>query len=205
MMAGAVLVRCDDHTCVDVDRGRRVVPPLQIDPERVRVLMVHETAAPDAADDVYADGVEPLFARTTVEAFRAAGLDVASVADLTALGVHLTPAVKCAKLGPRVSARTIATCSHLLERELEAFPHLRAILLMGDVAIAGLNAVARRLGEPRPVPAGSTYRLRGGSFAFRGIPVLPSYLQAGPAFGIETSKRRMIAEDIAAAMSLAHS
>jgi len=32
--------------------------------------------------------------------------------------------------------------------------------------------------------------------------VFPSYLQAGPSFFIEKSKRRMIAEDIAAALSL---
>jgi hypothetical protein len=33
--------------------------------------------------------------------------------------------------------------------------------------------------------------------------VLPSYLQAGPSFFIEKSKRRMIAEDIAAGLRLA--
>jgi hypothetical protein len=32
--------------------------------------------------------------------------------------------------------------------------------------------------------------------------VFPSYLQAGPSFFIEKSKRRMIAEDISAAMQL---
>jgi hypothetical protein len=51
------------------------------------------------------------------------------------------------------------------------------------------------------VPAGPTYRIRGGDFRFRGCRVFPSYLQAGPAFFIEASKRRMIAEDIAAAMA----
>jgi hypothetical protein len=33
--------------------------------------------------------------------------------------------------------------------------------------------------------------------------VFPSYLQAGPSFYIEKTKRRMIAEDIAAALTLA--
>jgi hypothetical protein len=50
------------------------------------------------------------------------------------------------------------------------------------------------------VPAGATYRIRGGDFRFRGARVFPSYLQAGPAFYIEKSRRRMIADDIAAAM-----
>ena len=71
---------------------------------------------------------------------------------------------------------------------------------MGDVAVRALNEIARRNREPRPVPAGATYRIRGGIFHFRGARVFPSYLQAGPAFYIEKSKRRMIAEDIAAAM-----
>ena len=35
-----------------------------------------------------------------------------------------------------------------------------------------------------------------------GCKALPSYLQAGPSFFIEKSKRKMIAEDIAAALRL---
>ncbi len=74
-------------------------------------------------------------------------------------------------------------------------------MLMGDVAIKSLNAVAKRNGEPRVVPASATYRLRGGDYAFLGMKVFPSYVQAGPSFFIEKSKRRMIAEDIAAALA----
>jgi hypothetical protein len=73
---------------------------------------------------------------------------------------------------------------------------------MGDVAIKAVNAIVRRAGEGRVIPAGSTYKLRGGTYWFRGMRAFPSYLQAGPAFYIEKSKRAMIAEDIAAAMAL---
>jgi hypothetical protein len=59
-----------------------------------------------------------------------------------------------------------------------------------------------RSGEGRVIPAGSTYKIRGGDYRFRGRRVFPSYLQVGPSFNIEKSKRRMIAEDIAAALSL---
>jgi hypothetical protein len=38
---------------------------------------------------------------------------------------------------------------------------------------------------------------------FRGRRAFPSYLQAGPAYSVEKSKRRMSAEDIAAALKLA--
>jgi len=72
---------------------------------------------------------------------------------------------------------------------------------MGDAAIKAVNAIAKRNGEPRVVPSGATYKLRGGDYRFRGMKVIPSYVQAGPAFFIEQSKRRMIAEDIAAALA----
>ncbi len=73
---------------------------------------------------------------------------------------------------------------------------------MGDVAIRALNTIARRQGEPRVIPAGSTYRLREGEYSLQGRRVFPSYLQAGPSFFIEKSKRRMIADDIRRALSL---
>jgi uracil-DNA glycosylase len=52
------------------------------------------------------------------------------------------------------------------------------------------------------VTAGSTYKIRGGAYHYRGARVFPSYLQAGPSFFIEKSKRQMISEDIAAALAL---
>jgi hypothetical protein len=73
---------------------------------------------------------------------------------------------------------------------------------MGDVAIKAINYIAKRGGEGRVIPAGSTYKIRGGEYVFRGRRAFPSYTQAGPSFFIEKSKRRMIAEDIAAALAL---
>jgi len=75
-------------------------------------------------------------------------------------------------------------------------------MLMGDVAIKAVNYIAKRAGEGRVIPAGSTYKIRGQEYFFREKRAFPSYLQAGPSFFIEKSKRRMIAEDIAAALSL---
>ncbi|AKB18523.1 hypothetical protein [Methanosarcina sp. WH1] len=73
---------------------------------------------------------------------------------------------------------------------------------MGDVAIKAVNYIASRNGEGKVIPAGSTYKLRGKDYFFRGKRAFPSYLQAGPSFFIEKSKRKMIAEDIAASLSL---
>jgi hypothetical protein len=73
---------------------------------------------------------------------------------------------------------------------------------MGDVAIKAINMIAKRNGDPRPIPAGSTCKIRAGEFTFHEARALPSYVQAGPAFLVEKSKRKMIAEDIKQALKL---
>jgi uracil-DNA glycosylase len=117
--------------------------------------------------------------------------------------VYLTTAVKCGKTGYGIKAGTIKECSGLLEEELGLFPRVRVILLMGDVAIKALNYVSIRVGEKKVVPSGSTYKIRKGKYYLREARAFPSYLQAGPSYFIEKSKRRMIAEDISAALVLA--
>jgi uracil-DNA glycosylase len=118
------------------------------------------------------------------------------------LGVYFTTAVKCGKTGYSMESRTVNECSLILEKELALFPDLKILMLMGDVAINALNNIAKRAGEERVTPSGSTYKIRKQAHHFRGKRVFPSYLQAGSSFSIEKSKRRMIAEDIAAAMRL---
>lgn len=193
---------CALFPCTDVHHSGFFLPPLPIERERVRVVLISECAAADPADGYYAGG-DPLFARTTVQAFRDAGANVNSLADILHLGVYLTTAVKCSKMGYGLRRETVVECSRWLERELDPFPNVRAYLLMGDVAILALNTIARRHGLPRVVPRGATYKIRGGDFTFRGARVFPSYLQAGPSYFIERSKREMIAQDIAAALAVA--
>jgi uracil-DNA glycosylase len=195
------VVRCAAFPCADVNHAGYTVPPLDLDPARVRVVLISETAPADPADGYYAAG-DPLFARTTVQAFRDAGANVDSIAGILSLGVHLTTAIKCAKIGYAVPTAAIRECSLLLEWEIGLFPNVGALLLMGDVAIQAVNTIARRMGQPRVIPAGSTYKIRGEEYRFRGARAFPSYLQAGPSFFIEKSKRKMIAEDIAEALRL---
>jgi len=189
-MQVAELIRCERLACRGVALDRHSVPNGPGNPDSVAIVMVAEAVPPD-----------PAYWLSTVEAFRAAGANVETLADVEALGVYLTTAVKCGKTGYPVTRETIEACSYLLEEELGLFPLARVLLLMGDSAIKAVNVIAERNHEPRPVPAGATYRIRGGDFRFRGMRVFPSYLQVGPAFYGETSKRRMIAEDIAAALA----
>ncbi|NIM95844.1 MAG: uracil-DNA glycosylase [Anaerolineales bacterium] len=164
-------------------------------------MLISESSPTNPADYYYADG-EPLFQETTVLAFYDAGEQVASIQDILSLGVYLTTAVKCGKTGYGIKAGTIKECSFILEEEIALFPKVKTILLMGDVAIKAVNYISKRAGEGRVIPAGSTYKIRGPEYFFRGKRTFPSYLQAGPSFFIEKSKRRMIAEDIAEALSV---
>lgn len=194
-------IACPSFPCTDVDHSGFGVPNLEIAPHRIKIILISEAAPANPDDHYYAPG-HPLFAETTVQAFGDAGADVDSLREVMDLGVYLTTAVKCAKTAYGIATNTVKQCSQLLEQELALFPNVKAYLLMGSVAIKALNAIARRQGKPRPVPAGSTYKIRDGEFRYQGIRVLPSYLQAGPAFFIEKSKRRMIAEDIRTGLEL---
>lgn len=195
-------IGCERFPCVDVNHSAYRVPEIELEPERVSIILISE-AAPAQPEDGYYAGGSALFAQTTIQAFNDAGAAVASIQDILDLGVYLTTALKCGKTGYGIQAASIENCSRILEEELALFPNVKAYLLMGDVAIKSVNSIARRTGVGRIIPAGSTYKIRGQEYYFRTARTFPSYLQAGPAFFIEKSKRKMIAEDLAAALALA--
>jgi uracil-DNA glycosylase len=194
-------VACQGFPCSDVRHECYIVPDIDVDPAGVSIVLISEAAPANRGDYYYAED-NSLFGQTTVQAFKDAGADVSSVQDILDLGVYLTTAVKCGKTGYGINTSTIKECSLILEKELALFPEVKVFMLMGDVAIKAVNEIARRSGEGRVIPAGSTYKIRGQEYFFRERRASPSYLQAGPSFFIEKSKRRMIAEDIAAALSL---
>ena len=195
------IIACTEFPCLDVRHDRYVIPKVTIDPQVVTMLMISEAAPRDSIDYFYSGG-EAAYECTTIEALRDAGVEVASFNELLGMGIYLTSAVKCAKTGYGIKAGTIKECSLLLEEEIGLFPNTKVIMLMGDVAIKAISYIAKRAGEGRVIPAGSTYKIRGGEYFFHDIRLFPSYLQVGPSFGIEKSKRRMIAEDIKAAVSI---
>jgi uracil-DNA glycosylase len=192
-------VNCKDFSCTDVRYECCMIPEVELEPEKVSVIMISESASTDPKDYYYS-GDNALFARTTLQAFQDAGVDVSSFNDIFHLGVYCTSAVKCGKTGYGIKTETVRQCSLLLEKELSLFPNVKVYMLMGDVAIKAINCIARRAGEKRVIPAGSTYKIRDQEYRYGDIRVFPSYLQAGPSFFIEKSKRRMISEDITAAM-----
>lgn len=194
-------IGCQGFPCADIKHDCYIVPDIDVDPDKISVVMISE-AAPESPADYYYSGGSPLFEQTTVQAFNDAGADVSSMRDVINLGVYCTTAVKCGKTGYGIKSGTIEECSKILEKELALFSNIKVFMLMGDVAIKAVNYIAKRAGEGRVIPAGSTYKIRGQEYFFRSRRAFPSYLQAGPSFFIEKSKRRMIAEDIQAAIGL---
>lgn len=196
------IIQCIDFPCTDVNHQSYSIPDVVIQAEKISIVLISEGAASNPSDGYYTRG-SPLFAQTTIQAFNDAGAKVNSIQEIIELGVYLTTAVKCAKTQYVIQTSTIKQCSQLLESEIGLFPNIKVYLLMGDVAIKAFNAIAIRQGMARVIPHGATYKIRKQAFFYQGKRVLPSYLQAGPSFFIEKSKRKMIAEDIAAALALA--
>ena len=194
-------LKCSDFPCSDIDPKCYIVPEIKINPDKISLVMISE-CAPENFKDYFYSNNDSLFEKTTVQAFVDAGANVSNIQDIIDLGVYLTTAVKCRKTEYIIKSSTIKECSILLEKEISLFPNIKAFLLMGDAAIKSINYLAKRAGEKRVIPSGSTYKIRGKEYFFKGQRAFPSYLQAGPSFYIEKSKRRMIAEDINKALAL---
>ncbi len=194
-------VKCVDFPCSDVNKSRYVVPDVDVDPGKIRVIMVSEAPPENASDYFYAED-NPFYLQTTLQAFGDAGFKVSSIQDVLDLGVYVTTAIKCAKTGYGILPATVDNCSvRILEKELELFPRAKAVLLMGDSAIKAMNMIAKRQTDKRLIPSAPLYKNRKGEYCYKRLRVFPSYLQTGKSYLIEKSKQKMIAEDIRTAVA----
>lgn len=71
-------INCSGFPCSNIDSGCYIVPGIDIDPDRVSIVMISECAPADSKDYFY-HGKGSLFAEITVQAFRGAGADVSSI------------------------------------------------------------------------------------------------------------------------------
>lgn len=175
--------------------------PAKIDPQKISIIMICE-ALPENDQDYFYTSADSLYVTNTLAAFNLAGVEVKNMDDIIKRGVYLTVAVKAPREGLVFPSEVIREHSFTLEEELNLFPNVRAILLMGDAAIKSLNYISQRVTKTKTIPGGSTYKIRSGEFYFRTIRVFPSYLQTGRNFLIEKAKRMMVAEDIRNAFRL---
>ena len=192
---------CPDFPCSDVNIASYVVPYREIEPEKIRILMIAEAPPVDREDYIYAEG-SPFHLQTTVQAFNDGGVNISTMQEILDLGVYITTAIKCAKIQYSVSSQTIKNCSELLGKEVALFPGIEVYMLMGDVAIKAMNSIWKKRQGTNVIPGGSTYKIRKQKYYYEGKRVFPSYLQTGRNYLIEKSKRRMIAEDIKEAVQL---
>lgn len=188
-------ISCKTFPCKGIEKNSYQIPNLDIDPNKIKIVMISEVPPLDPKDYFYSLG-NPFYMETTKQAFNDAGYPINSINDIINLGVYITTAVKCAKTGTSISIDTIKECSFILEEELKLFPNAVAYLLLGDVAIKSFNYISKRNTNKLAISKGSTYKLRSQSFYYEDKRIFPSYIITGKNFLIETSKRKMIAEDI---------
>ena len=117
-------------------------------------------------------------------------------------GIYITNAVKMTKTEYTVAKESIEKSLPYLERELALFPHVKVIMLMGDVAKKAFNMISKKETRKNAVPSISTYKLRSSEIFYKGIRIIPSYIMTGQNLLIEKSKFEMAAEDIASMYNL---
>ena len=169
---------------------------INIEPEKIRAIMINEVVPVDSDDDFYGKP-DSAYMSTTIPLFRKAGIEVDNIQDILSLGIYITNAVKTPKSEYAVSKESIEDSLPYLEKELELFPNLQVVMLMGDVAKKAFNMISKKSTKKNAVPSISTYKLRNTEIFYKGWRILPSYIMTGQNLLIEKSKFQMASEDIA--------
>ena len=169
---------------------------VNIESEKIRAIMINEVVPVDSDDDFYGKP-DSAYMSTTVPLFRKAGIEVKSIEDILNLGIYITNAVKTPKSEYVVSKDSIEESLPYLEKELELFPNLHVVMLMGDVAKKAFNLISKKATGKNAVPGISTYKLRNTEILYKEIRIILSYIMTGQNILIEKSKFQMASEDIA--------
>ncbi|MBS5083039.1 MAG: uracil-DNA glycosylase [Clostridiales bacterium] len=169
---------------------------VDIQPEKIRAVMINEVVPGDSEQDFYGGG-RTAYLETTIPLFQKAGACADTINDIIDLGVYITNAVKVPKSEYAVSRDQIEKSLPFLEKELSLFPDLKVIMLMGDVAKKAFNLISKKTSGKNTIPAISTYKMRSSKFYYKGIRIMPSYIMTGQNILIEKSKFQMASEDIA--------
>jgi hypothetical protein len=102
-------ISCSGFPCQDIDKHSHIIPSVEIDTGKIRVLMITEAPPGERADYFYSAG-NPFFLQTTLQAFNDAGVDVSSMQNILDLGVYITTAIKCGKAQYTISRETMKNC-----------------------------------------------------------------------------------------------
>src|SRR5512135_2762716 len=74
-------VACINFPCQDVKHSSYIVPDIELDTEKVSIMMISEAAPQEPGDHYYA-GPQALFALTTLQVFEEAGVKANSIQAL---------------------------------------------------------------------------------------------------------------------------
>lgn len=174
---------------------------IDVDPLTIKAIMINEVVPSDPLQDFY--GIPDAdYLKTTIPLFQGAGAEVSSMQDILQMGIYITNAVKTPKTEYTLDKSSIENSLPYLEAELSLFPHIKVIMLMGDVAKKAFNMIAKKATGKNAVPGVSTYKLRNSEIYYKGIRVMPSYIMTGGNILIEKSKVTMATEDIAAMLAM---
>ena len=171
-------------------------PDCTLDPASIRLLMVSEVPPKNPEDWFYSVAPDPDYVRSTLGLFRQAGVEVGSMQDILNLGIYITTAVKIKKTGYFVDNDVLAGHLPLLEAEIDAFPNLKGIACMGDVAIKAINKIAKARTKKNVIPSKPTGGIHMNEYFWGDLRVFPSYIITGKNLLIEKFKCDTIAEDI---------
>ena len=175
-----------------------------VEPKTIQAIMINEVVPIDSDDDFYGKS-DSAYMSTTIPLFQKAGIEVNSIHDILNLGIYITNAVKTPKSEYAVSKESIIESLPALEREIQLFPNLKVIMLMGDVAKKAFNIISKKESGKNAIPSISTYKFRNTETFYKGIRIIPSYIMTGQNILIEKSKFEMASEDIATMYKLINS
>lgn len=174
---------------------------INIDPLAVKTIMINEVVPLDPLQDFYGEE-DSEYMQTTIPLFQRADASVRSIQDILELGIYITNAVKTPKTEYTIDKSSIDNSLPYLEKELDFFPNVKVIMLMGDVAKKAFNTISKKRTGKNTVPSISTYKLHNTEIYYENIRVLPSYIMTGGNILIEKSKAQMVSEDIATMLSI---
>lgn len=172
------------------------LPAQPIDPAAIRAVLINEIVAANPQDDFYSPLDDSDYLACARLLFETAGTPVARMEDITALGIYITSAVKLPKVHTTIPNETIQRYIPLLTAELDLFPQLDAVMLMGDVAKKAFNAITKARTGKNVIPSGATYKLRANAYHLGDTRIFPSYIMTGKNIRIEKSKTEMAAADL---------
>lgn len=171
-------------------------PDVTLNTDKIKTLMINEVVPSDPKNDFYGKNEIPDYLTTVLPLFQEAGISVKNVNDITTLGIYLTNAVKIPKTESAMPKSYITESLHILEAEIDLFPNIEVIMLMGDVAKKAFNMISKKRTKTTALPAVSTYKLRNNELWYGKIRLFPSYIITGKNILIEKSKFKMVSEDI---------